>query len=227
MLEDFQAHGLAGAAVDFGPLILLFSKRQAGNFTFQPAGLARVGADEAFVLAYRQSGGESNLTVFAGRKTVRQPLEGRVFLRKPDGLPLRVTMRAARAEDGRKVVEEATVDYVMTPHGYLAPAAVTAPHPPRRPHPGRKPLPLHGLPQIRRRQRNQVHGGARSQMKYIYLHGFASGPGSTKARFFRDRFAEAGRELRVPDLAAGDFEHLTITANWPSSKPPPPAPRPC
>lgn len=48
-------------------------------------------------------------------------------------------------------------------------------------------------------------------MKFIYLHGFCSGPGSTKARFFRDRFAAEGRELLVPDLAAGDFEHLTVT----------------
>jgi len=45
----------------------------------------------------------------------------------------------------------------------------------------------------------------------IYLHGFASGPGSRKAQFFRQRFAECGRELEIPDLAGGDFENLTIT----------------
>lgn len=48
-------------------------------------------------------------------------------------------------------------------------------------------------------------------MTYIYLHGFASGPGSQKARYFRDRFRETGIELRVPDLAQGDFENLTIS----------------
>jgi len=47
--------------------------------------------------------------------------------------------------------------------------------------------------------------------RIVYLHGFASGPSSSKARFFRERFAEAGAALEVPDLAAGDFEHLTIT----------------
>lgn len=45
----------------------------------------------------------------------------------------------------------------------------------------------------------------------VYLHGFASGPGSQKARFFRARLEAAGREVRVPDLARGDFENLTIT----------------
>ena len=44
-------------------------------------------------------------------------------------------------------------------------------------------------------------------MRIIYLHGFASGPASKKASFFRDRIPS----LEVPDLAAGDFEHLTIS----------------
>ena len=47
--------------------------------------------------------------------------------------------------------------------------------------------------------------------RIIYLHGFASGPNSKKARFFQERFAAHGIELAVPDLAAGDFEHLTIS----------------
>lgn len=45
----------------------------------------------------------------------------------------------------------------------------------------------------------------------IYLHGFASSPASRKATFFKDRFAELGIPLIVPDMAQGDFEHLTIS----------------
>ena len=48
-------------------------------------------------------------------------------------------------------------------------------------------------------------------MRVIYLHGFASGPGSRKARFFSERLSEAGIDVAVPDLAQGDFENLTIT----------------
>ena len=44
----------------------------------------------------------------------------------------------------------------------------------------------------------------------IYLHGFASGPGSTKAGFFRARLAAAGAELAVPELAP-DFTHQTVS----------------
>lgn len=43
------------------------------------------------------------------------------------------------------------------------------------------------------------------------MHGFASGPGSRKAQYFRERFRDEGVTLHIPDLAAGDFEHLTIT----------------
>lgn len=45
----------------------------------------------------------------------------------------------------------------------------------------------------------------------LYLHGFASGPGSSKAQFFRERLERAGAAVEIPDLAAGDFEHLTIS----------------
>jgi uncharacterized protein len=50
-----------------------------------------------------------------------------------------------------------------------------------------------------------------SQARLLYLHGFASGPGSQKAQYFRRRFAACGMELEIPDLAAGDFENLTLS----------------
>jgi pimeloyl-ACP methyl ester carboxylesterase len=47
--------------------------------------------------------------------------------------------------------------------------------------------------------------------RILYLHGFASSPSSSKARHFRKRLEDAGARVDIPDLAAGDFEHLTIT----------------
>ena len=46
---------------------------------------------------------------------------------------------------------------------------------------------------------------------YFYLHGFASGPKSAKARFLGDRFREKQLDLQVLDLNDGDFPHLTLT----------------
>jgi pimeloyl-ACP methyl ester carboxylesterase len=45
----------------------------------------------------------------------------------------------------------------------------------------------------------------------IYLHGFASGPGSRKAQFFRERLGASGADLQIPDLSEGHFEDLTIS----------------
>jgi uncharacterized protein len=47
--------------------------------------------------------------------------------------------------------------------------------------------------------------------EFIYLHGFASGPGSQKACIFKDRFERARLPLTIPDLQQGDFENLTLT----------------
>lgn len=48
-------------------------------------------------------------------------------------------------------------------------------------------------------------------MKYLYLHGFASSPQSTKARYMQQKFAELGLTLHVPDLNLADFSKVTIS----------------
>jgi len=47
--------------------------------------------------------------------------------------------------------------------------------------------------------------------EFIYLHGFASGPGSNKAKAFKNRFEDLNIPLHIPDLQQGDFENLTLT----------------
>ncbi|HEY9699565.1 MAG TPA: YqiA/YcfP family alpha/beta fold hydrolase [Trichocoleus sp.] len=54
--------------------------------------------------------------------------------------------------------------------------------------------------------RNSSHAAV-----YIYLHGFASSPQSTKAQFLRDRFQALGIDLILPDLNQPDFYQLTLT----------------
>lgn len=46
----------------------------------------------------------------------------------------------------------------------------------------------------------------------LYLHGFASGPLSQKGRFFHQQFEVIGADLHQPDLADGDFQGLTLSA---------------
>jgi uncharacterized protein len=51
----------------------------------------------------------------------------------------------------------------------------------------------------------------KNNSSYIYLHGFASSPDSTKAKYFRDRFSSLNIDLKTPDLNHNDFSNLTLT----------------
>jgi len=48
-------------------------------------------------------------------------------------------------------------------------------------------------------------------MRYLWLHGFASGPTSSKGQFIRARLGERGIELRILDLNAPAFFDLTVS----------------
>ncbi|WP_126148070.1 YqiA/YcfP family alpha/beta fold hydrolase [Synechococcus elongatus] len=47
--------------------------------------------------------------------------------------------------------------------------------------------------------------------RYFYLHGFASGPESAKAKYLRGCFQRLGLELICPDLNEPDFSSLTFS----------------
>lgn len=47
--------------------------------------------------------------------------------------------------------------------------------------------------------------------RIIYLHGFASSPGSRKAQYLAGVLREQGFTVEIPALDGGDFEHLTVS----------------
>jgi len=51
-----------------------------------------------------------------------------------------------------------------------------------------------------------------NQVNFLYLHGFASGPGSTKAQYFLAQFQKLGIELHIPDLNQPCFTDITLTS---------------
>lgn len=124
MLEEFQKHGLSTAVVDFGPLLLLFTKRQMGNYHFELAGEDRMGADRVQVVSYRQVSGPDRMLIFQGRQAIHEPIQGSIYARMPDGLPLRITITESRGSGKHRFRDEATVDYVQNAQGFMAPAAV-------------------------------------------------------------------------------------------------------
>jgi hypothetical protein len=125
MLETFEKHGLTGAAADFGQVLLLFTRARLKEYSFGWAGSGQAGPERARIISFKQTGGKGALVIFAKRKAIHQPLEGFLWVRAKDGLPLRVVLSTQRQEHGRDLRDVAQVDYAMTPHGYLAPVSVT------------------------------------------------------------------------------------------------------
>jgi hypothetical protein len=124
MLEEYERHGLVGAVTDFGILLLLFTKRGIADLTLAPKGLTMVGADQALVFEYTQKSGDTGFSDFSRRRAVRYPLHGLLYLRLRDGLPLRVTCAIQRNEDKHNYVDEGSVEYSLSAHGFLAPVSV-------------------------------------------------------------------------------------------------------
>lgn len=124
LLEQFERHGMAGAASDFAQIILLFRPRMIANYDFSFAGEAMLGADPVYAVNYRQKTGADNLRLYQGRRMESIGLSGVLWVRKRDALPLRVTVAATTGEDGREIAYTADVDYRRSAHGLLLPASV-------------------------------------------------------------------------------------------------------
>ncbi len=128
MLEQFAKYGLVDIATDYGLILLEFTRREWKNLQFGPVGEGRVGTDTALVLGWKQLSTVGGELEFHGRQAVRQSLQGRLWMRKSDGLPLRVEAWAELQDGSHKIRDQASVDYVMSSHGFLTPASVLHRH---------------------------------------------------------------------------------------------------
>ena len=124
LLKQFEDKTLAGAATDFGQVLLLFTKKNLDKYSFELSAPTRVGADTAMVIAFKQVGGNQALRIVDGRKKVAQKLQGEILVRQGDYLPLRITLNSTRELKNNEIRDEASVDYLVT-QGALLPASLT------------------------------------------------------------------------------------------------------
>lgn len=130
LLTEFQKYGLAGAVTDFGPLLMLFLPRQIEHFEFSLKGSQTLGATRALIYRYTQIDGAEALSVFRANgkgdraRPSRYRVQGELWVRADNYLPLRITLAVTEGEGKAAIREEASVDYVQSPFGVLAPSAV-------------------------------------------------------------------------------------------------------
>ena len=129
MLEEFASNGLVDIATDYALILLLFTSRGQNDIEVAPLGREYVGADAAFTLSWKQKSTEGSALEFHGQQSVRLPLQGILWVRASDGLPLRISAWMQYTDPaGRLIRDEATVDYCMSQHGFLTPASVIHRH---------------------------------------------------------------------------------------------------
>jgi hypothetical protein len=128
MLEDFARHGLVDIATDYGIFLLAFSKRGLENMKVAVAGEEQVGTEAVWVLNWQQTSPDGGVLEFLGNQASRRALQGRLLVRKADGLPLRIQSWSEHPQNGHMIRDEATVDYVQSAHGFLTPASVVHRH---------------------------------------------------------------------------------------------------
>jgi hypothetical protein len=132
-LEQLEKYGLRGGATDFGQILLLFSRGSVERYEFTSAGPRLMGTVATEVFHYQQLDGPQALTVFRGNSGAnaataqRLSVQGEIWVREADGLPLRITMTAtdSSTDKDKPLREEATVDYAMSEFGTLLPVETT------------------------------------------------------------------------------------------------------
>jgi len=121
LVRRFQTATMSDAPLDFGQLVMLFTRRAVDRFTFTLKGLELIGAQRVTVFDYSQQAGGASLHL-DDDKTL--PLEGTVALRDSDGAPVRITVVAVRKNTDVEIRDEAEVDYGEVAHGVILPAAL-------------------------------------------------------------------------------------------------------
>ena len=129
MLEDFARNGLVDIATDYGLILLAFSTRAMEDMDIALRGEAQLGAETAALLSWKQRSATGGELEFHGRQAARHPLEGILWLRKSDGLPLRVEVWVQYTDQARHTIrDQATIEYVQSTHGFLTPISVVHRH---------------------------------------------------------------------------------------------------
>lgn len=125
LLEQFERHGLQGAATDFGQLILLFGSRSIENYEFSYSQRGQLDGRPVLVFNYRQIDGLNALTFYDAQKdrTVRLEIGGEVWVEEDTYRPLRITLISTGEEGEDQIRQEATVDYRMSDYGAVLPHA--------------------------------------------------------------------------------------------------------
>jgi hypothetical protein len=126
MLREFTDLGLVDVATDYGLMLLAFTKAGLADIKLTPAEPSYIGAEETVAFEWRQTTG--GLLEFRGRTMARRAMHGRIWVRRSDGAPLRISASTQHDEEKHTLRDDATIDYVLSSFGCVTPASVVHRH---------------------------------------------------------------------------------------------------
>jgi hypothetical protein len=120
LLESFENFGLQGFITDLGQLILLFARGLVANYEISWEGRLF----DLDVYRYTQLGGTDALTVYEGKMPLRLKLQGKIWVRRSDFLPVKITVESTR-EDKKSIIRDlSVVEYAPSEFGFLLPKRI-------------------------------------------------------------------------------------------------------
>ena len=121
---EFERESLGDTAVDFGQLLLLFQKSSLPKYTFAIVKTEMIGADSALVISFAQQSGAASLHLNEAGRRSQSRLQGQIWVRASDNLPLRIELQAEREQKKARIRDEVRVDYERR-QSVLLPASVS------------------------------------------------------------------------------------------------------
>jgi hypothetical protein len=129
MLEEFARNGLVDIATDYALILLSFTSHGQKQMQIAPVGHDYVGSDAALTLSWKQKSPDGGVLEFHGVQAVHRALQGTLWVRASDGLPLRVSAWLEYTDQSDHIIrDDVVVDYAMSQHGFLTPASVIHRH---------------------------------------------------------------------------------------------------
>ncbi len=123
--QNFERQAMSGVMIDFGQLILLFTRPRQKQYSYTLKPAERIGAETAVRIEFTQQSGDQGLHIDEpGKQEENAPLHGQIMVRPEDGAVLQIRLTSDRKQDGAEIHDEAQVDYAHRSGGMVLPVSV-------------------------------------------------------------------------------------------------------
>ncbi len=123
--QNFERQAMSGIMIDFGQLVLLFTRPRQKQYSYTLKPAEHIGAVTAVRIEFSQQNGDQGLHINEpGEQEQDTPLQGQIMVQSTDGSVLQIRLAADRKVNDHQVHDEAQVDYTHIAGGALVPVSV-------------------------------------------------------------------------------------------------------